>query len=1081
MDERKKPKGNKDKGRITKHVLKEQVSNRRQNDQKEEDKLLDLLEKALKGFPKTCSDTCNPHKCEDVYDVENHEEAMKLKDELKTFEMEHLHKLTSANSVRFGRQTLLHIMVNEWSKDDWSLKQKRFLGWMLQQQNFRIMLEDQNEDGVTPMHIALSKKVDEFVNCVLEAKGLGGIINILKKDSTSTGNCLHIATKYNFPNLKAMIDKCTDNKDVLVSTNRSHRDTPLHVAVKDLILPVMIEDLPEEPPEEAPDNSPFDTDSNQGDGEYEQVTFVKADFSRDHEEDDSDYHPSQQDADADNSTDGKDSENGEPNQYRPETHEERLERLRTILATLEKETTRPRPPLPHHTHKEGRLGHVDTLLLRAGTSPEFIELPPSHNVRLLVEANPEALEMLNEAERTPYREREEALLNDPDVQKVISEYATQPVHELEEEDSDSNSMSDLECQQIVEDRKKWARRMIVVKDPVAHYIRSYCLRHSKSREDAMKRLYQPGKECHIEFDLAGMPDTVIPQAYLDQLALHLKFESILKYVALPALSIERQPLSNNTKSSQLIAPSLPRGGCSDLVAVFDWLWRNGVREIIKVMVVDDRDRPHADAAIVEALYGFKVEEWDWKRVDLCSDVIHDASPTVKEVSLYCSGNNAVLMGWASAEGLGNSKKFPQLEKVNIYVRDGLEDVDVRKRNTDRCKASIEKHREISPNHEKIQVEIIPDKNKVSFSSEFYNATDGRDPPWIESIQNFSRFLKAASDKMGDITPIKIAIIDDGIDATVVGLHTKIVGGATFCPYPHSSELVNSYFVPSGKHGTLMAQLICRLCPDVQLYIARLEELPTSTGNGRRVTARSAAKAVDWAINCGVNIISMSWTIQTTGTDNPDMKNLQTAINRANTSHILMFCSASDQGGHTPERCYPGDWNQCVRIGGATFAGDKLTWVDDKVDFWFPGRNVPFPSSDGKTVAYESGSSVATAAATGLAGVLLYAARLVYTNKTEIFQDRDELQNALKNMASGSDKKFPRCNEILGRLFKEKLWKEKKRHMPSTERGNRGLSIETLSWDRVSQPALKELVDHIQIAVGVWLHVMPDPWLATVGY
>ena len=62
------------------------------------------------------------------------------------------------------------------------------------------------------------------------------------------------------------------------------------------------------------------------------------------------------------------------------------------------------------------------------------------------------------------------------------------------------------------------------------------------------------------------------------------------------------------------------------MTIFDWLWRNGVREIIKVMVVDDRDRPHADAAIVEALYGFKVEEWDWKRVDLCSDVIHKASP-----------------------------------------------------------------------------------------------------------------------------------------------------------------------------------------------------------------------------------------------------------------------------------------------------------------------------------------------------------------------------------------------------------------------------------------------------------------------
>jgi len=142
------------------------------------------------------------------------------------------------------------------------------------------------------------------------------------------------------------------------------------------------------------------------------------------------------------------------------------------------------------------------------------------------------------------------------------------------------------------------------------------------------------------------------------------------------------------------------------------------------MVVDDRDRPHADAAIVEALYGFKVEEWDWKRVDLCSDVIHESAPTVKEVSLYCSGNNAVLMGWASAEGLGNRKKFPRLERVHVYVRDGWEDEITQKRNTERCKASIEKYGGVGPNGEPLKVEIVADKNK-SFSSKAYNATDGR--------------------------------------------------------------------------------------------------------------------------------------------------------------------------------------------------------------------------------------------------------------------------------------------------------------------------------------------------------------------
>lgn len=122
--------------------------------------------------------------------------------------------------------------------------------------------------------------------------------------------------------------------------------------------------------------------------------------------------------------------------------------------------------------------------------------------------------------------------------------------------------------------------------------------------------------------------------------------------------------------------------------------------------------------------------------------------------------------------------------------------------------------------------------------------ESRVPPWIKSTHAFSTFLMNASMKQAkdsQVRPVKIAIIDDGIDATMPGLQPKIASGATFCPYPHSSTLVNSYFVPRGKHGTLMAQLICDLCPSIQLYVARLEELPAFTGGGRRVTARSAAK------------------------------------------------------------------------------------------------------------------------------------------------------------------------------------------------------------------------------------------------
>lgn len=88
---------------------------------------------------------------------------------------------------------------------------------------------------------------------------------------------------------------------------------------------------------------------------------------------------------------------------------------------------------------------------------------------------------------------------------------------------------------------------------------------------------------------------------------------------------------------------------------------------------------------------------------------------------------------------------------------------------------------------------------------------------------------------------------------------------------------------------------------------------------------------------------MVWTIQTAVQGNEDMKKLKAVIDRANSANVLMFCSASDQGANKKEDCFPSDWNQCIRIGGAAFTGEKLTWVDDKANFWFPGSQRSLPS------------------------------------------------------------------------------------------------------------------------------------------
>jgi hypothetical protein len=118
-------------------------------------------------------------------------------------------------------------------------------------------------------------------------------------------------------------------------------------------------------------------------------------------------------------------------------------------------------------------------------------------------------------------------------------------------------------------------------------------------------------------------------------------------------------------------------GLSHLVTVFNWLRENHVEKIVKVMVIDDADPSHSDASIEEALHDFGIEIWDWKKLDLSTDVIWRATTApgdkdvsvVREISLYSTGNNAVLMGWASPQGLTNKKKFPTVSPYYWFLLD----------------------------------------------------------------------------------------------------------------------------------------------------------------------------------------------------------------------------------------------------------------------------------------------------------------------------------------------------------------------------------------------------------------------------
>src|ERR1700733_2709648 len=102
---------------------------------------------------------------------------------------------------------------------------------------------------------------------------------------------------------------------------------------------------------------------------------------------------------------------------------------------------------------------------------------------------------------------------------------------------------------------------------------------------------------------------------------------------------------------------------------------------------------------------------------------------------------------------------------------------------------------------------------------------------------FTKMIKRIPKDVIPRRDVKVAIIDDGIDKLQEGFGDSIDDGVSFYTSPGTFDTRPYYFSSQG-HGTLMAKLIRRVSPRAKLYIARLDQGPT-TG---QPTAESAIKA-----------------------------------------------------------------------------------------------------------------------------------------------------------------------------------------------------------------------------------------------
>ncbi|KAK0720171.1 hypothetical protein B0H67DRAFT_178559 [Lasiosphaeris hirsuta] len=503
----------------------------------------------------------------------------------------------------------------------------------------------------------------------------------------------------------------------------------------------------------------------------------------------------------------------------------------------------------------------------------------------------------------------------------------------------------------------------------------------------------------------------------------LVFDEVLRYVDFRRVMLDTAVVRQ--RHSEAAADS--GAGRKDMVKFFDWLHEKNVRNIIKVIVEDrafedkgtsqandEKWTPHSDEAIEQALKRFDVEILDWRKVDLDPKTIWDAGrdSNLRELHLWWSGNNAILRSWSEPDGL---VKLGNLNKIELHqAQNGLESASRTKTNIEEFKTRLQNGRD-ALGLGSICVEYHKPGNLLKSRPKGHTQTkefDGRRQidthRWLTIMDTFadgisrlgpppgfpSDYLKHESLPEELRRDVKVALLDDGANFMHRAIAGQLQNGRSFdsgYENPDLSGAPGPFHGSTTGHGTYMAYMIGRVCPPVKIFVCKMNVIRQEGGEKARFTARSAADAVEFAVNRKFDIISMSWTVQRIEDDREnntaDINRLEAALERAVKAKILIFCSAPDIGVASNQVLglyypfgLPTISESIFKIGAAKADGSMygLAGNQSSVDFILPGHNVELREGDKiqeEDDIPKTGSSIATALAAGLAALIISCVRL----------------------------------------------------------------------------------------------------------
>ncbi|KAF2164254.1 hypothetical protein M409DRAFT_25597 [Zasmidium cellare ATCC 36951] len=518
-------------------------------------------------------------------------------------------------------------------------------------------------------------------------------------------------------------------------------------------------------------------------------------------------------------------------------------------------------------------------------------------------------------------------------------------------------------------------------DEIRELMRLHFLR-SRNDEQCIRFLYGPKQDREIYLNLLDHTSLELSRKSLEDSLGHLKFDEILRCVALPRMILHPDPATASSSVSR-------KNGRSDVLRLFQYLKEDkslkesketlpGVKRVLRVIVEDLSSPSHADEDIEAALKDLHVEDLDWRKYDMCPNTIKTAAPEAKRVSLYWSGSNAVLRGWSENCTGGGLNSMQNLRHVRLYYN--IEHVlESKIRVRENVKDFKERLIDITVDEEE---HLIHERCDLGHGSGLVGPTEAeKADKWLTPMDSFADFIQNVTlPAKFVLEDVIVGLVDDGVNLNERSLQSRVIDGRSFDANLGEEDLTRPYYGSTHGHGTAMASLICRLCPRAKLFVTRIESSPDG-----EISAESAAKAVRATIEQGVHIISMSWTIEKTSENVKGIEQLQDAILEARKKGILMFCAASDQGTERDDT-YPGasSTTEIFKIGAARKWGNasKMVGNGSSISYLFPGEKVaPHRRSIDllKNITL-SGSSIATAIASGLAAMILFCVQVAAVDR-----------------------------------------------------------------------------------------------------